>query len=116
MSAAQGSALTAIAFQLAATLESYEENIGALVRTPGDLELYQRISRQVDEMRMYSAAWPSLSVAWIEVLIRHFEVTHTLWQQQQGAADAACLAQRHEHLQSAITRLRQLCRRAISAP
>jgi hypothetical protein len=114
MSASQGSALSAIAFQLAAALEAYEADVATLLRAPLDPELYQRVSRHVDNMRMYSGALPALSVAWVEVLIRHFELTHGLWRVQQGVADQAVMQGHHEHLRAAIARLRQLCLRAIA--
>jgi hypothetical protein len=108
MSASQAQALTAVAFQLAATLDSYDENVARLLRTPGDTDLYSRVSRQVDEMRMYAAALPPLSVAWVEVLIRHFEITHGFWRAQQdpGAVDLHELRQRH---QEAVERLSRKC-------
>lgn len=114
MSASQASALSAIAFQFLATLEAYEEDVAALVRVPLDLELYRRVSRHVDDMRMYAGALPFLSVAWVEVLIRHFELTHGLWRLQKGAVGAAMGAGQQQHLQQAIERLRELCMRAIA--
>ncbi|MDB5751411.1 MAG: hypothetical protein JWP65_1832 [Ramlibacter sp.] len=113
MSASQGSALNAVAFQLAATLESYEEDVGRLMRSPLEPDLYRRVSRHVDLMRMYAASFPSLSVAWIEVLIRHFELTHGLWREQSG--QPAELEARLLHLRAAIARLRMLCLRVVAS-
>lgn len=114
MSASQASALSAIAFQLVAALESYEEDVDRLVRTPADVELYQRVSRHVDELRMYAGALPSLSAAWVEVLIRHFELTHGLWRQQQSPT-AEGLAPQQENLRAAVARLHKLGLRAVAS-
>jgi hypothetical protein len=109
MSASDGPALSAIAFQLAATLETYEEHVAALVRTPTDLDLYRRTSSDVDHMRMYAAALPAISVPWVEVLIRHFELTHGLWRAQRDSAHARELPQLHRQLRDAVRQLSRRC-------
>ena len=108
MSASQFHALSAVAFQLAATLERYEEDVAAMVEAPLDADLYRRVSSHVDQMRMYAAALPPLSVAWVEVLIRHFELTHGLWRAQREP-QAVCLDQLHDQLSGAIARLARHC-------
>jgi len=105
MSASQGPALSAIAFQLAASLEAYEHGVTKLVAAPADLELYQEVSSQVNRMRLYAAALPALAGAWVEVLIRHFELTHGIWRLQKGDPLAADLADLHARLQAAVRRL-----------
>jgi hypothetical protein len=109
MSASQAQALSAIAFQLAAALERYEEDVACMVRVPYDPVIYHRVSRRVDEMRMYAAELPVLSVAWVEVLIRHFELTHGLWRVQQDGPKAADLAQLQAQLAEAVRRLSRKC-------
>jgi hypothetical protein len=108
MSASQFQALSAIAFQLAATLETYEQDVAAMLRTPADADLYRRVSGHVDQMRMYAAALPPLSVAWVEVLIRHFELTHGLWRVHREPGSVP-LAELHEALRDAIRRLSKRC-------
>jgi hypothetical protein len=108
MSASQFQALSAIAFQLAATLETYEEDVAAMLRTPTDADLYRRVSGHVDQMRMYAAALPPLSVVWVEVLIRHFELTHGLWRAQREPG-AVPLTELHSALRDAIRRLSKRC-------
>ena len=88
MSASQASALTAIVLQLTATLAKYEADLARLVPSRFDPDLYQQVSRHVDDMRMYSAALPQVSVAWVELLIRHFELTHAIWRLGQGKSTA----------------------------
>ena len=80
-----------------------------MVRVPFDATLYQRVSRHIDEMRMYAAALPPVSVAWIEVLIRHFELTHGLWRVQQDGPQAADLQQLQEQLTDSVRRLSRKC-------
>ena len=108
MSAPQSQALSAVAFQLAATLDAYEEGVVAMLAAPVDADLYRRVSSQVDQMRMYAAALPSLSGAWVEVLIRHFELTHGLWRAQLEP-DAVHLPELHAQLREAIRRLSRRC-------
>jgi len=114
MSASQASALSAIAFQLVAALERYEGDVGRLVRNPADMELYQRTSRHVDDLRMYAGAFPSLSVAWVELLIRHFELTHGIWRQQQQGPAPEGLAVQEANLRVAIQRLHRLGLRLVA--
>jgi hypothetical protein len=87
MSISQGPALSAIAFQFAAALQAYEADVDRMLAATGDLELYQKVSGRMDEMRLYASSLPQVSVPWVEVLIRHFELTHTLWR-IQGRPDA----------------------------
>lgn len=88
MSASDSKALGAISQQFAAALVAYEAELDALLRVPGDPETYRRASARMDEMRMYAHALPSVSVAWIELLIRHFELTHGLNRSAQAGAPA----------------------------
>lgn len=108
MSASQAQALSAIAFQLAAALQAYEEEVAVMVAAPLDAEQYQRVSKRMDEMRMYATALPTVSVAWVELMIRHFELTHGLWREQQdrGAADLRAL---QAQLTEAVFRLSRKC-------
>jgi hypothetical protein len=109
MSRSQGQALSAIAFQLAAELERYQEEADALIRGPFDSDLYQRVSRHIDRMRMYAAALPSVSVAWVEVLIRHFELTHALWRLQHDGDASVELGGLRKSLFDALGRLSHKC-------
>ena len=116
MSASQGSALTSIGFQLRAALEAYESDIQSIATNPPDPELYQAASRRIDELRMYAATFPGLSVAWVELLIRHFELMHGLWRLQQGRLTRAELEDFHVQLQAAVQRLRRQCTARMIEP
>jgi hypothetical protein len=109
MSASQAPALSAVAFQLAAALDAYEQDVAGMVRVPFDPELYQRVSRRMDEMRLYAASLP-LSGAWVEVMIRHFELVHGIWTStQKGHPDPVRIAQLHRELRHAVQRLSRKC-------
>ena len=113
MSESRSQALAAIAFQLAATLHAYEETAGHLVAAPLDLDLYQRVLRQMHEMRMYSASLPSVGVAWVELMIRHSELTQGIWRAQQEGVQAAGLQQVHAQLREAVAHLAGQCRQLM---
>jgi hypothetical protein len=116
MSASQAPALSAIAFQFAAALQAYEEDLERLLQSRFDPEVYQRTSVRMDEMRMYAAAIPTVSGPWVEVLIRHFEFTHALFRIHQQRADESDLPRLHEQLRHAIERLSQRCLQLVPAP
>jgi hypothetical protein len=109
MSASQAPALSAIAFQLAAALDAYEQDVAALLSGGFDAELYRRVSGHIDQMRLYTAALPPLSVAWVEVMIRHFEMTHGLWRAQKEGPGAVDMKQLHAQLREAVRRLSRKC-------
>jgi hypothetical protein len=89
MSATQGQARDAIAFQLVTALESYDQAATAMVAGWPDLERYHEASAQVETIRMYCAALPDLRVQWVELLIAHSELVHFLWRVQYGNQEAA---------------------------
>lgn len=79
MSASSAPALDAIALQLVASLNAYERDVGRMIDSWLDMELYRKVSEQVEEIRLYSAALPRMSVQWVELLIAHAELVHCLW-------------------------------------
>lgn len=79
MSASEAPARDAIAFQLAAALEQYEQHVAAMVRTWPDMDLYRDVSGQVEQIRTYCAVLPQLGGPWVELLIAHAELVHSLW-------------------------------------
>jgi hypothetical protein len=48
-------------------------------------------------------------VAWVEVLIRHFELTHALWRLQHDGSASVELAALRKNLFDAVLRLSQKC-------
>lgn len=109
MSASHFHALSAVAFQLAAALESYEEEVAVMVRAPRDASAYQCVSKRMDEMRLYAAALPPVAVAWVELMIRHFELTHGLWRAQADPSVCGELAGHENQLREAVARLARKC-------
>lgn len=81
-----------------------------MVRARFDPELYLRVSRRMDEMRLCAAALPSISVARVEVTIRHFELLHGIWKGvQHPEADPAEVQALHAELRTAVQRLSRKC-------
>jgi len=53
-------------------------------------------------------------VAWVELLIRHFELTHGIWRQQQQGPAPEGLAVQEANLRVAIQRLHRLGLRLVA--
>ncbi|MBA2676090.1 MAG: hypothetical protein H0U68_20750 [Ramlibacter sp.] len=114
MSASQASAATAIAFQLIAALDRYKAEVEQLAALRVDPEAYHRLRLSLDEMRRYAFELPSLSLAWVELLIRHFELVHALWkQQQQGDLGQEAFAALHQNHRDCLETLRVRCLRTL---
>ena len=103
-------------FQLVAEIEAYELDVDRMVAPDRDPELYQRVGHHMDQMRMYAAAVPRLSVAWVELLIRHFELTHALWRLQKGEADARAVREIRLAQRNAAHALRRKCLQLLATP
>ena len=88
MSAHSAPALDACVLQLAALLEGYEQDVRTMVDTWLDMDVYRRVSAEVEDIRMYCGNLPQLSVAWAELLIAHAELVHSLWRLRFRDADA----------------------------
>lgn len=71
--------LTAVAFQMAAALESYQAEFDGMVQSWHDPGRYAAVNRRLEDIRMYRGALPQLSVDVVEVLIAHVELMHSLW-------------------------------------
>ena len=115
MSASCANVLGAIAFQLAAVVDAYDQDIAELVESGFEPDLYRRVTRQVDEMRMCAAALPPVSVAWVEVMIRHFELTHGLWRVQKNGSGLPEMRAVHQALQQSLQRLSRECAQLMPA-
>jgi hypothetical protein len=116
MSAFQSQALDAIAFQLVAALDQYDRDAGTMVDTWLDMDLYRRVSEEIEEIRMYSAALPQLSVHWVELLIAHAELVHSLWRLRfrEIEADRGRLAELRERHTDCVKALRGRCLRVLA--
>jgi len=111
MSASQASALDEISFQLAATLDTYDHDVAKMVETWLDMELYRTVSDEIEEIRRYSAALPQLSVPWVELLIAHGELVHSLWRLrfQEVESDRERLAEVRDRHTACVRSLKMRC-------
>ncbi|RYY98997.1 MAG: hypothetical protein EOO24_17840 [Comamonadaceae bacterium] len=115
MSASNAAAFDALAFQLAAALDRYDAEFAELMRRWPDMELYNGVSKRIDELRMVSASFPELSVQYVSLLIAHAELVHCLWKTQTEPATASgnLAVARDEH-QMAIRSMRRKCLRLLA--
>jgi hypothetical protein len=112
MSASHGNLESVILLQLVAALQSYEKDVADIPADPVAPEAYGRVRVRLDEIRNYANSLPKLSVAWVELLIAHFELTHGLWRVRQSESDgAATLEAVRERHDGALERLHQQCLR-----
>jgi len=106
----------AVAFQLLAALEKYEADVERMVDTWLDMDLYRDVSEQIEQIRMYNASLPQLGVAWVELLIAHAELVHTLWRLRfdEAGGHRARLAEVRERHGAGIASLRRRCLRLLA--
>jgi hypothetical protein len=109
MSATQAGAVTAVALQLLRALDSYAEEAGQFTHGRVHTEAYHRMRVQLDGLRRCVQDVPGLELAWVELLIRHFELAHVRWKVEQGQADAGSLEPVAAEHAAAVQRLRVLC-------
>ena len=116
MSASQAPALDAIAFQLAAALEDYEQHVAVMVDTWLDMELYREVSDQIEQIRMFCAALPQFGPPWVELLIAHAELVHSLWRLRfrDDPSDRKKLGQVRTRHAAAVESLKGPCMRLLA--
>jgi hypothetical protein len=117
MTASAAPVLDAIAFQLVAALEQYDQDAEKLIRTWLDMDLYREVSQQIDCIRMYSSSLPEAQVQWVELSIVHAELVHCLWRSEYGApGQPGCqpLADVRERHADCTAALRNRCLRLIN--
>jgi hypothetical protein len=93
-------------------LAEYERAATALLAPTLDLEAYARASKLFDDAQLLATDLPEARVAWVEVLISRFEMTHALMLSGRGTPDEGstrALATRHF---AALERFRGKCVRA----
>jgi hypothetical protein len=116
MAASDIQALDAIAFQLVAALERYEASTETLVSGWPDMDGYRVVSAGIDEIRMYSAALPTLSVQFVTLLIAHAELIHCLWKLINSPAADDGVARALDQHRASIAGLRTKALRLMSPP
>lgn len=101
--------------ELLTTLESYERDVGKLVRgwrANHDLVLYGEVSEQVDRIRELCGALPQTAGQWVALLISHTELMQKLWRITQGESLELTM-----HLEAHLTCVGALvceCRRLLA--
>lgn len=115
MSAPQSEALDAVAFELVAALEKYDRDAGRMVEAWPDLDLYREVSDGIERIRTYCGAIAEVSVQWVELLVAHSELVHSLWRLQYGDGNATReqLVPVREHHGNAVAALRARCLRLL---
>jgi hypothetical protein len=114
MSASQLPALDAIAFQLVAALDCYDEDVTRMLDDWPDVELYRRVGEQMGRIRMYSSALAEARVQWVELLIAHSELVHCLWRRAEGHEPKEPVEQARDRHADAVAALRRRCIRLAS--
>lgn len=100
MSVSAQRALDAVAFQLAATVERYEDHVEQLVMGWLDMDCYRTVSAEMDEIQLLSSSLPQLTVPAVALLIAHSELVFSLWRDGRGLQEClrrhrACAAELH---------------------
>jgi hypothetical protein len=117
MSASQGTALDAVAFQIASTVERYEADVAALVGGWPSTEPYEAVNRHMDEIRMMSASQRELAVPFVTLLIAQAELVHCLWKREQAPECGPGDLQRcHAAVVDACRDLREACLWLVEGP
>jgi len=99
-----------VALQLLAALDAYDRNLMPLARGY-DPEHYALLSRQFDELRLYAATLPELSVPWVGVLVSRTELTFNLFKAQKDEDARKRVAAFIERHRLAVEELRGSCSR-----
>lgn len=117
MSAFQSQAIDAVAFQLLAALDRYDRDVERMVDTWLDMDLYRSVSDQIEQIRMYSTALPRLSVSWVELLIAHAELVHSLWRLRfrEDAAEQSRLNEVRARHEACVATLKARCLRLVAS-
>lgn len=112
MSARLSPLLGATALQASAVLARYEQHVRQLASSWLDMELYEVVSSELDEIKVYTASLPRIAVPWAALLTSHAELIHALWSSEQaGGRDGRSQVELHlqEHL-DCIDSLARRCR------
>jgi len=109
VSARQASTLTATALQFLSRIDAYEAEVQVLLTEGVDETALSGVRLRLDALRPLAAMLPGLSLAWAELLIRHFELAHMVWQRQGGTLATGRFKQVRESHEAACRRLRRQC-------
>lgn len=69
----------ASARETVAALARYERHVRRLAATWLDMDLYQTVSQEIDEIKGFCALVPQLALPWAALLVSHADLVHALW-------------------------------------
>jgi hypothetical protein len=85
MSASHFPVIGASACETVRVLARYERHIRRLASTWLDMELYQTVSEEIDNIKGCCGLVPQLARPWAALLVSHADLVHALWRSGQGA-------------------------------
>jgi outer membrane murein-binding lipoprotein Lpp len=116
MSAPQFHALKSIVFQLAATLDHYEQDVEALLEQWPDTQRYDAVRRHMDAIQMFSSSVSVVAVPAVALLIAHSELIFTMWRtDQRPTPPVTDLDTAKCRLKNRVDALRKQCLRELSS-
>lgn len=101
MSADDRPIMTASARQIVRALARYERHVRRLAGTWLDMDLYNTVSEEIDDVRAICGLVPQLALASAGLLVSHADLVHALWRSgETGGAGLApeVAAKLQEHL------------------
>lgn len=103
--------MRSIASELAQALERYQHDFDEMVESWMDRAYYRAVSEELHDIRVMKGALPQLSEEMAEVLMRHVELVHAVWNAQIRPSPAATCEMkrlRHRH-RAAVQALGRKC-------
>ena len=79
MTSVPASSLHALALDLAAALDQYEQDVEDLLHAWPDPGRYRRVTDSLEKVRRCAAVLPRLTIPTVELLIAHAELAQGLW-------------------------------------
>jgi hypothetical protein len=113
MSAPPRRAIEALAFQLAAAVEQYESHVDQLIDRWLDMDCYQTVSADIDEIQLYSSSLPQIAVQAVALLIAHSELIFSLWRHRDSSAQPGELEDCQRRHRACVADLRRSCLRFL---
>jgi predicted ATPase len=116
MSAPSLPATNAIASQLGQALQRYQYDFDEMVESHMDTPYYRAVTAEIHDISVMKRALPQLSNEVAEVLMRHVELVHSVWNSQirpSAEADQEMKRLRQRH-RAAVEALGRKCQELFS--
>jgi hypothetical protein len=117
MSASHFPVIGASAREAVRALARYERHVRRLAATWLDMDLYQTVSQEIDDIKGFCGLVPELALPWASLLVSHADLVHALWRSgQAGGAEASpeVAAKLAEHI-GWIDSLARRCLRVVES-